>query len=240
MGGDVNARLLKHHDMSSELFGSSRMEGWDDGARGDVQVATTSSFLNEDSTIARTHNKPEHDNAHQRFVNNLHGADAAAKADTEAAPAIFEPAENPRRQKDAYYSDIFGQEPGAYQPAPMRAESCDTHACSWLDARSEVARRNLEHHRTPADGESGAVLVDKEFHQSRVFEKQQGAAKPARLSADVEQRAMWDTTDHLTQEASIARDQRTGAQDMSALSVEGHTCRPILFSMFSMTALIFL
>lgn len=159
----LDARQLRHAEMSSEIFGKDRLLTSSSPSTSRHELLSESTdFLQVDSAlhsrrVAATGHKVrsgEEVAAKVRAQDNLaksaNNTMASGLRDYSSEASAQKPSEDvTRRRQERNYSDLFGQ-PGAPPPKPARADFLATTNTCFLDPRAEIAARNQEKWRFDA------------------------------------------------------------------------------------------
>jgi len=172
-------------ELSSEIFGQVRRTAMSTQAPQQEIRSTSVDPLLMDSTLDREAARPPQlgTTAYSRFANNLAVSSSSTlpRAPPPEARLKFTPEEDPatfaRRRYERNFSELFGNEAGPSEPKNSRAELVKTEVCNYLDTRSEISARNVEHWRREIpDTARDAKEVEQD---SNIFSQQRPQRSPA-------------------------------------------------------------
>lgn len=227
---EMSHQELKLKELSSEIFGASRMLNCSTNTPGADLLITEDDYLQVDSAlnpyIREDRQKSEQLTAFDRFSHNLTSTALARDAGQieTAAPSVpleEDPITIPRRRQEKNFSDLFGTQMGERRNINSREEITGTRTCSYLDARSEIAARNMDHWRPSQSDLQGQEMKERPHVDalrkeaelgSHVFENQSVPRKPRASTEEVQvsgnERVTWDTKELMQSESELARRNR--------------------------------
>jgi len=222
---ELGAQELKLQELSSEIFGKTRIKNCSTNNPGADLLSSEADYLQHDSALnqnLRQERKqvPLQSSAFDRKSQNLGDSNqnTMARANQDAPPSMErdeDPYSVPRRRQEKNFSDLFGTQMGERKGIQGREEVLGTRTCSFLDTRSEIAARNKEHWR-PGQSEVDGVnerpnvtSLRKEAEQdSRLFDHvapQKPRESTERVEVSGNERVCWDTKDIMQPQSELAR-----------------------------------
>lgn len=221
----LTAQEVKRQELSSEIFGKSRMTEASMNklsARQEL-LPDTADHLKLDSMLHRNQgliggqggDQDRHEDPRDRLYSNLANSTQNPMC-SQTPPRRHEPVheEDPanmqRRRGEKNFSDLFGCEMGERREVRgQREEFLGTGNCSFLDARGEIATRNKGHWRVE-DGESAVARKQNET-TSHLFDyrrPQKPEMEPEMERTLRNEGICWEVTGTMQSNSEIARRRR--------------------------------
>lgn len=240
-GRKLDAATMKRHELSSQMFDTERNFDASTVSPKKELLAGTVGALKVDSSLDK-HNYAKadpvgknklqqnrrQDNANSRYHRNLANSqfntmkeptDDHIPLESATAPVADDPDTLYRRRTEKNFSDLFGTKMGERKKIDNRMEVTGSKNCSFLDSRSEIARRNENKWRPDDDDKAegsrgGGDTVSKSREE---------------MLADHE-RVCWDTRSIMDSGSEIARRSRLKAFDDDPSRAAQHRKREDLSS----------